>query len=143
MSVLSNDYTSTTVPPEISALPIKDDLLHVGALKVGPIAGVDLGVHAAEDQGLVKNNWVWCVLFDSSEGSIAQLQFGFNIEETPSIPSDASQYAASSRAGGSSIDHDTGISESAAYKDTGSIEKPHVVDTSSLFQSLFHLLLLS
>ena len=56
---------------------------------------------------LIKDHRVWRVLFDSSEGLIAQLQFGFNIEETPGIPSDAAQYVASSRAGRSSISHDS------------------------------------
>ncbi|KAG8934472.1 hypothetical protein FRC01_002540 [Tulasnella sp. 417] len=129
MFLLNNNYTSTTVPPELLALPVKNNVVYVDVLKAGPLVGTNLDVETAEDRGLVKNHWVWRVLVDGSAGSVGQIQFGFSLERTPSVPSDAAQYVPSTRASsGSGAIHSKVGSEEADYSDVENVDKPPTVN---------------
>ena len=51
------------------------------------MAGSGLSDEAAEDKGLIKNHWMWRFLVKGTGNLTGQIQFGFNLKETPSLPS--------------------------------------------------------
>ncbi|KAI5980880.1 hypothetical protein EDD15DRAFT_2357806 [Pisolithus albus] len=126
------DYTSSNVPDEILGMVSLHDSINVDVLSMGAMAGTGLSDHAAEDKGMIKNHWMWRFVVKRPGTLTGQIQFGFNLTETPSVPSDQAQYARSSDRPFDSDSGDPGAfstrsigsDEGARFDDVSSINKP-------------------
>lgn len=128
---LHGDFTSNDVPDWVLDLPSFNGTINVDVLSVGAMAGTGLSNEDAEDKGLIKNHWVWRFLVKGPGLLEGQIQFGFNLEETLSVPSDQAQYArssdrpydSSSGLGAVSI-RSLGSDDGATFDDVSSTNKP-------------------
>jgi len=135
---LHGDYTSRDVPQEILNKVTLDGLINVDVLSMGAMAGSGLSDEAAEDKGLIKNHWMWRFLVQGPGALTGQIQFGFNLKETPSVPSDQAQYArssdrsfdSSSGGAGAVSTRSLASDDSAKFDDVSSINKPPALSSS-------------
>lgn len=126
------DYNSDNVPEDILQLASIDNLIYVDVLSMGAKAMTGLSNAEAEDVGRIKNHWLWRFPVITSDGSHGSVQFGFNLSDTPSIPSDRAQYTGSSRrlsgsngsGSGSVSSQNLGSDKGAVFDEVDSTSKP-------------------